>query len=85
LQCSYCGTPATEWDHLRPLVMNKKPTGYISEIHNLVPASPVFKLDASPLSVETRETYDKSRTLQQAVEIYAAAAQKINNGKKAAE
>jgi 5-methylcytosine-specific restriction endonuclease McrA len=37
-QCSYCGTTATEWDHLRPLVMNKMPTGYISEIHNLVPA-----------------------------------------------
>jgi len=37
-QCSYCGVSATEWDHLRPLVMNKKPTGYISEIHNLVPA-----------------------------------------------
>lgn len=37
-QCSYCGAVATEWDHLRPLVMNKKPTGYVSEIHNLVPA-----------------------------------------------
>lgn len=37
-QCSYCGSTATEWDHLRPLVRNKKPTGYISEIHNLVPA-----------------------------------------------
>ncbi|MDP7601311.1 MAG: hypothetical protein QF605_07980, partial [Rhodospirillales bacterium] len=49
-------------------------------------AADIFRmLDASPLSVETRETYDKSRTLQQAVEIYAAAAQKINNGKKAAE
>jgi hypothetical protein len=37
-QCSYCGATASEWDHLRPLVLNKKPTGYISEIHNLVPA-----------------------------------------------
>ena len=37
-QCSYCGSTATEWDHLRPLVINKKPTGYISEIHNLVPS-----------------------------------------------
>ena len=37
-QCSYCGATATEWDHLRPLVMNKKPTGYVSEIQNLVPA-----------------------------------------------
>jgi len=36
--CSYCGSTASEWDHLRPLVQNKKPTGYISEIHNLVPS-----------------------------------------------
>lgn len=37
-QCSYCGATASEWDHLRPLVLNKKPTGFISEIHNLVPS-----------------------------------------------
>lgn len=37
-QCAYCGGIASEWDHLRPLVKNKKPTGYISEIHNLVPS-----------------------------------------------
>lgn len=37
-QCSYCGSLASEWDHLRPLVKGKKPTGYISEIHNLVPS-----------------------------------------------
>ncbi len=37
-QCAYCGSNASEWDHLRPLVLNKKPTGFISEIHNLVPA-----------------------------------------------
>lgn len=36
--CAYCGGEATEWDHFRPLVVNKEPTGYISEIHNLVPA-----------------------------------------------
>lgn len=36
--CAYCGNDATEWDHFRPLVMAQKPTGYISEIHNLVPA-----------------------------------------------
>ena len=38
IQCSYCGKEASEWDHLRPLVLNKKPTGYVSEIHNLVPS-----------------------------------------------
>lgn len=36
--CAYCGDPFTEWDHLRPLVKDKNPTGDISEIHNLVPA-----------------------------------------------
>lgn len=38
LQCVYCGGFVSEWDHLRPLVKNKMPTGYISEIHNLVPS-----------------------------------------------
>jgi len=37
-ECAYCGATASEWDHLRPLVMDKQPTGYISEIHNLVPS-----------------------------------------------
>ena len=36
--CAYCGDRASEWDHLRPLVMNRRPTGFISEIANLVPA-----------------------------------------------
>lgn len=38
VRCAYCGNPSTEWDHLRPLVLDKRPTGYISEIANLVPA-----------------------------------------------
>jgi hypothetical protein len=38
VRCAYCGDKATEWDHLRPLVIKKRPTGFISEIHNLVPA-----------------------------------------------
>lgn len=36
--CSYCGDTCTEWDHFHPLIRDKQPTGYISEIHNLVPA-----------------------------------------------
>ena len=24
--CAYCGDPASEWDHLRPLVVGKQPT-----------------------------------------------------------
>lgn len=38
IECSYCGSKYTEWDHLRPLVVNKMPTGYVSEIQNLVPS-----------------------------------------------
>lgn len=38
LHCAYCGDNATEWDHLRPLVKEGKPTGYPSSIRNLVPA-----------------------------------------------
>jgi hypothetical protein len=37
VRCAYCGDAATEWDHLRPLVVARRPTGYISEIGNLVP------------------------------------------------
>ncbi len=38
VRCAYCGDRSTEWDHLRPIVQNRRPTGYISEIRNLVPA-----------------------------------------------
>jgi hypothetical protein len=38
VRCAYCGDASTEWDHLRPLVLNRRPTGFISEIANLVPA-----------------------------------------------
>jgi HNH endonuclease len=36
--CTYCGNPMSEWDHLRPLVVKRRPTGFITEIANLVPA-----------------------------------------------
>lgn len=38
MECAYCGDPTTEWDHFRPIVREKRPTGYISEIGNLIPA-----------------------------------------------
>ncbi|MBK7930055.1 MAG: HNH endonuclease [Bryobacterales bacterium] len=38
LRCAYCGDPFTEWDHFRPIVSGRRPTGYFSEIANLVPA-----------------------------------------------
>jgi hypothetical protein len=38
IRCSYCGDKSTEWDHLRPIISNQEPTGYITEIANLVPS-----------------------------------------------
>lgn len=38
MRCCYCGGQYTEWDHLKPLVVNRKPTGYPTSIKNLVPA-----------------------------------------------
>ncbi|GEP57208.1 hypothetical protein RSO01_43740 [Reyranella soli] len=38
ITCIYCGAAATDWDHLRPLVRKKRPTGYINEVRNLVPS-----------------------------------------------
>ncbi len=38
VRCAYCGDKASEWDHLRPLVKARRPTGFISEIGNLVPS-----------------------------------------------
>jgi hypothetical protein len=38
VRCAYCGDKSSEWDHLRPLVIDLRPTGYISEIANLVPS-----------------------------------------------
>jgi 5-methylcytosine-specific restriction endonuclease McrA len=36
--CAYCGDRKTEWDHFRAVVEGRQPTGYITELHNLVPA-----------------------------------------------
>jgi 5-methylcytosine-specific restriction endonuclease McrA len=38
ITCAYCGDRSSEWDHLRPVITNQQPTGYITEIANLVPA-----------------------------------------------
>jgi hypothetical protein len=37
-RCAYCGDSRTEWDHFRAIVKGRQPTGYITEIANLVPA-----------------------------------------------
>jgi hypothetical protein len=38
LSCVYCGDPSTDWDHLRPLVRGRMPTGFIDDVHNRVPS-----------------------------------------------
>ena len=38
IRCAYCGDNSTEWDHFRPIITNQKPTGYVTEIGNLVPS-----------------------------------------------
>jgi len=38
IRCAYCGDKYTEWDHLRPIVYGQEPTGYVTEIANLVPS-----------------------------------------------
>jgi hypothetical protein len=37
-ECIFCGQKATDWDHLLPLVKQKRPTGYINSAKNRVPA-----------------------------------------------
>lgn len=37
--CAYCGGAYSEWDHFQSLIeKDGNPSGYITEIHNLVPA-----------------------------------------------
>ena len=49
-------------------------------------AADVFRLlNTSPLGAETRETYDKSRTMKRSVEIYAQTALNLKNKKKHAK
>jgi hypothetical protein len=38
LTCAYCGAAASEWDHLNPYVQAKRPSGFLNEARNLVPA-----------------------------------------------
>jgi hypothetical protein len=38
ISCVYCVDKCNAWDHLQPIVVGRRPTGFISEIANLVPA-----------------------------------------------
>src|SRR6202035_186356 len=74
--CAYCGDPHTEWDHLKPIIRKKKPTGYITEIANLVPACgkcnqskggyewKLWMLGPAPRSPKTRGIADIDRRIE---------------------
>lgn len=76
IRCAYCGDRCTEWDHFRPLVENKRPTGYISEIDNLVPVCGKCNQSkgnktwrewitgGAPLSPKTRGIGDLEQTME---------------------
>lgn len=80
VRCAYCGDPATEWDHLNAIVRDKRPTGYISEIHNLVPACGkcnqskgnkpwrLWMLGSSPLSPASRGVTDVEKRVERIAE-----------------
>lgn len=38
VSCIYCGGKHTEWDHLKPFVVKRRPTGFYTTSFNLVPA-----------------------------------------------
>jgi hypothetical protein len=38
IRCAYCGDKSTEWDHFRPIISDQEPTGFITELANLVPS-----------------------------------------------
>ena len=37
MKCAYCGGEASHLDHLYPLIIERRPTGYGTEVANLVP------------------------------------------------
>jgi len=59
--CAYCGGHYSEWDHFRPIVKDKKPTGYITEINNLVPSC--NKCNSSKGNRKWREWIESSAKL----------------------
>lgn len=73
MSCSYCGGNYETWDHFEPIVSNKQPTGFISEIYNLIPSCNTCNSSKSgsywsnwiegnaPKSPKGRNKYDKNR------------------------
>ena len=60
IRCTYCGDPSTERDHLRPIITNQEPTGFITEIANLVPSC--GKCNQSKGQIQLADLDDERRT-----------------------
>jgi 5-methylcytosine-specific restriction endonuclease McrA len=83
IRCAYCGDKSTEWDHLRPIITDQKPTGYITEIANLVPSCGKcnqskgkrhwreWMLSSAPLSPSSRGVNDIESRVER-LTLYAA-------------
>lgn len=61
-ECAYCGGDGNGVDHLKPLVKDGMPTGYITDIHNLVPCCQ--KCNSSKGSKPFREWYKSDVNLK---------------------
>lgn len=60
-QCAYCLGVGNGRDHLKPLVANGMPTGYITDIHNLVPCCQ--RCNSSKGSNSFRKWYKSSENI----------------------
>ena len=60
-QCAYCLGIGNGKDHLKPLVSSGMPTGYITDIHNLVPCCQ--RCNSSKGSKSFREWYKSSENI----------------------
>lgn len=61
-QCVYCLGDGNGRDHLKPLVVEGMPTGYITDIHNLVPCC--SKCNSSKGSKSFKEWYKSEKNIK---------------------
>lgn len=61
-QCAYCLGEGNGRDHLKPLVEGGMPTGYITDIHNLIPCCQ--RCNSSKGSKDFRSWYKSEKNIQ---------------------
>lgn len=74
-QCAYCLGDGNGRDHLKPLVNNGMPTGFITDIHNLVPCCQ--KCNSSKGSKNFRDWYKSEKNILR-LKKYGMSDQNIN-------